>query len=90
MAYDLLTRTLRIRHGITLIEFARAAGVSKSRIIWIEDPENPRTNGQLRLLQTAYETLIASRRAALRDLESDYKLVRDKLLLKENLERLRK
>ena len=69
MKNESIARRLRIRHGISVSALAHAAGISKSRLVFMEGEESPRTEYQRQMLQRAYENLIAERRNALDRLE---------------------
>lgn len=79
MKNESIARRLRIRHGISVSALAHAAGISKSRLVFMEGEESPRTEYQRKMLQRAYENLITERRNASDRLEHDYLRVKEHL-----------
>jgi len=73
-------RKLRLRHGITLIEFADAAGVSNQQISRVELLYRPITRELEQKCARAMETVIDRRYGAVRALERDYRSFRSALL----------
>ena len=86
MKTESIERRLRIRHCISVSALAHAAGISKSRLVFMEGEESPRTEYQRKMLQRAYENLIAERRNASDRLEHDYLRVKEHLCEIEDIE----
>lgn len=80
MAYEKVTRQLRLRYHITYGEFAAALGVCKNWIVELESPHKRPTPHQLDVLQQGYQNVIARRRSELLKLEQDYLRARTQLL----------
>lgn len=72
MAYEKVTRQLRLKYGITYAEFASALGVCKNSVVELENPHRNPTPHQLCVLQKGFEQVIEARRRELAALERDY------------------
>ena len=75
-------RNLRLRHNITLIELARAAGVSLQQISRVELLERAPTRELENKYEDAMEKVIVKRYDDVRSLERDYRAVKGILLRK--------
>lgn len=76
-------RALRLRYGISHLELARAAGVSRQLISKIELEPSRQTPGHEKLLQAAFAAAAAQRRARLEALERDLERWQGKLFQPE-------
>lgn len=79
MTYDTLMRKLRLRHGISLKELAKYAGVSPQRIQVIENYKSE-NKSRLLVIQKAFEKLIQERRTAVEHLAAEYEKNKERLL----------
>ncbi len=73
-------RVLRLKHGISLAELARYAGVSNQLISRLELAYVCGTPRQEQRLEETLETVICQRRIALAELEKDYLAGKGRLL----------
>ena len=76
-------RALRLRYGISHLELAQAAGVSRQLISKIELEPSCQTPGHEKLLQAAFAAAAARRRARLEALERDLERWEGKLFQPE-------
>ena len=76
-------RALRLRYGISHLELAQAAGVSRQLISKIELEPSRQTPGHEKLLQAAFAAAAAQRRARLEALERDLERWQGKLFQPE-------
>lgn len=88
LAYEKVTRQLRLKYRITYGEFAAALGVCKNWIVELESPNKRATPHQLDVLQQGYQAVIARRRSELLALEQDYLRARSQLLCVRELEEI--
>lgn len=54
-----MIHTYRIRHGMTMLQFAEQVGVSKGYVSMLEHGKNPRTNRPLKIGLDTYERIMA-------------------------------
>ena len=72
MPQDKIERALRIKYAISQTELARAIGISRMRLIEIEQWDKPSTAHHLHLLQRGFAAVIRNRREQLNELEQDF------------------
>jgi transcriptional regulator with XRE-family HTH domain len=73
-------RLLRLRYGITLKEFAAAAGVSHQYISDVELGKYGRNEGCALLMQKAFEKIIEQKSGRVSEFTADYAGRRNRLL----------
>jgi predicted transcriptional regulator len=75
-----IMRFLRHKHGVSLAELSRCAGVSPQYLSGIELGEYPATDNAAKLARMAFDRLIEHHCDGTRSLTDDYAMYRDKLL----------
>jgi hypothetical protein len=78
--YTTIMRTLRHKHGISLVDLARCARVSPQYISGIELGEFPATDNAKRLAKSAFERLIEYRQEQTSRLAEDLAVFSGRLL----------
>jgi transcriptional regulator with XRE-family HTH domain len=73
-------RYLRQKHGVSLAELSRCAGVSPQYLSSIELGEYPATDNAKWLARSAFERLIERRRERAPQLAEDFVLLKERLL----------
>jgi transcriptional regulator with XRE-family HTH domain len=84
-----IMRYLRQKHGVSLAELARCAGVSPQYMSSIELGEYPATDNAKHLAISAFERFIERRRECASQLAEDFAALRERLLDPADMERER-